>query len=557
MKISPKHLKRYKEIALLFWKYGRSDIVTQMSADGSIDAADLEPEAEGKSTPDQLADDLEAMGPTYVKIGQLLASRPDLMPAPYLKALARLQDKVKPFSYEEVEKIVTNELGVKISSGFSRFDEVPLAAASLGQVHSAALRDGRQVVVKVQRPDIQTQIKEDFEVLADIAGFLEAHTEMGHRYQWATIVEEFRISIQQELNYELEANNLITIGQNLKEFERIQIPQPVPDYCTRHVLTMDHVNGRKITGLGPLAQLEMDGRPLAEELFKAYLKQVLVDGIFHADPHPGNVFLTRDGHIALLDLGMVGRTTPEMQDSLLKILMALSEGKGEQAADLVIEISSKDDDFDGAELRHRIGQLVASRQNQGLQQINVGMSLLEVSRSAAENGVFVPGELTLLGKTLLQLDEVGQILDPKFDPNASIRRNVGELLTQRMNKDTTQGSVYSSLLELKGFVSGLPNRVNHILDAITNHELEVKVKAVDAKLIMEGFQKIANRITAGIVLAALIMGACMLMSIESNFRLLGYPGLAILCFFVAAAGAFWLVINIFVQDHRIRSKSTR
>ncbi|MCC5805635.1 MAG: AarF/ABC1/UbiB kinase family protein [Opitutales bacterium] len=557
MKFTPKYLKRYKEIALLLWRYGRSDIVAKMSEDGAIDADDLEPAAEGKATPDQLADDLEAMGPTYVKLGQVLASRPDLLPAPYLKALARLQDKVKPFSYEEVEKIVTSELGVKISSGFSRFDKEPLAAASLGQVHSAALRDGREVVVKIQRPNIQTQIKEDFEVLAEIAGFLEAHTEAGRRYRWATIIEEFRVSIQQELNYELEAHNLTTVGKNLEDFKRIQIPQPVADYCSRRVLTMDYVNGRKITGLGPLAPLEMDGAPLAEELFRAYLKQVLVDGLFHADPHPGNVFLTQDGRIALLDLGMVGHTTPGMQESLLKILMAISQGKGDKAAELVIGISSKDEGFDGAELRRRIGKLVASQQNQGLEQMNVGKSLLEVSSSAAKSGVFVPSELTLLGKTLLQLDEVGKILDPDFDPNASIRRNVDELMTQRTNKETSQGSIYSSLMEMKGFISELPNRLNRVMDIITDQKIEVKVKAVDARLVMEGFQKIANRITTGIVLAGLILGACLLMRIETGFRFLGYPGLAIICFLAAAAGGFWLVISIFVQDHRNQKKSPR
>ena len=557
MKLSPNHLKRYKQIALLFWKYGRSDLVKQMRVDDNLDPAELESTSEGKAPPDQLADDLEAMGPTYVKLGQVLASRPDLLPAPYLTALARLQDKVKPFSYEEVEKIVTTELGVRISNGFTRFDPTPLAAASLGQVHLAALRDGRPVVVKVQRPDIQRQIAEDFEVLADISGFLEAHTEMGKRYRLATVIEEFRIAIQHELNYELEAQNLVTVGKNLEEFERIQIPQPVPDYCSRRVLTMDYVRGRKITGLGPLAMLEMDGSPLAEELFRAYLKQVLVDGLFHADPHPGNVFLTHDGHIALLDLGMVGHTTPGMQENLLKLLMEISEGRGEQAADLVMQMSQKSEDFDPLEVRRRIGQSVAVRQNQGLKQLNVGLALLEVTRAAAENGVFVPSELTLLGKTLLQLDEVGKILDPEFDPNASIRRNVGELMKRRMAKEASQGSVFSSLLEMKDFIGGLPSRVNRIMDAVANNELEFKVRAVEAKLVMEGFQKIANRITTGIILASLILGACQLMKIDSTFQLLGYPGLAILCFLAAATGGFWLVISIVIQDRQTRKKSSR
>jgi predicted unusual protein kinase regulating ubiquinone biosynthesis (AarF/ABC1/UbiB family) len=554
MKISANHLKRYKEIALLLWKYGRSDLVRQMGIDEAIDPKEVKTASDGEATPDQLADDLEAMGPTYVKLGQVLSSRPDLLPDAYLKALARLQDKVKPFSYTEVEQIVASELGVRISKAFSRFDPEPIAAASLGQVHSAALRDGRLVVVKVQRPNIREQIVDDFEVLEQIADFLDAHTEFGRRYRFLKILEEFRITIQQELNYEREAQNLIALGENLKEFELIQVPQPVPDYSTRSVLTMDYVQGRKITSVGPLGRLEMNGAPLAEELFKAYLKQVLVDGLFHADPHPGNVFLTDDGRIALLDLGMVGHTTPGMQENLLKLLMAISEGKSDEAADLVIHISQTTEEFNQTEFRRRISQLMASQQDQGLQQINVGKSLLEVSKNAADNGLFVPSELTMLGKTLLQLDEVGKILDPAFDPNASIRRNVGELMSQRMSKNATQGSLFSSLLEVKDFVGGLPSRLNNIMDAITKHELEVKIKAVDAQLVMEGFQKIANRITTGIVLASIIMGASLLMQVQTSFRIFGYPGLAILCFLAAAAGGFSLVFHIFVKDQKIRKK---
>jgi predicted unusual protein kinase regulating ubiquinone biosynthesis (AarF/ABC1/UbiB family) len=554
MKISVNHLKRYKEIALLLWKYGRSDLVQQMGIDEAVDPQEAKAASAGEAAPEQLANDLEAMGPTYVKLGQVLSGRPDLLPDAYLKALARLQDKVKPFSYAEVEEIVATELGVRISKAFSRFDPEPIAAASLGQVHSAALRDGRLVVVKVQRPNIRKQIADDFEVLEQIADFLDAHTELGRRHRFLKILEEFRITILQELNYEREAQNLIALGENLKEFELIQVPQPVPDYSTRSVLTMDYVQGRKITSVGPLGRLEMNGAPLAEELFKAYLKQVLVDGLFHADPHPGNVFLTDGGHIALLDLGMVGHTTPAMQEHLLKLLMAISEGKSDEAADVVIRISQKTEEFNQTEFRRRIGQLMASRQDQGLQQMNVGKSLLEVSKNAADNGLFVPSELTMLGKTLLQLDEVGKILDPAFDPNASIRRNVGELMSQRMRKNATPGSVFSSLLEMKNFVGGLPSRLNKIMDAITNHELEVKIKAVDAKLIMEGLQKIANRITMGLVLAALIMGASLLMQIQTSFRIFGYPGMAILCFLAAAAGGFWLVLSILVQDQKIGKK---
>ena len=220
----------------------------------------------------------------------------------------------------------------------------------------------------------------------------------------------------------------------------------------------------------------------------------------------------------------------------------------------MIRLSETTEEFNPAEFRRRLGQLMASRQEQDLQQINAGKSLLEVSKNAADNGLFVPSELTLLGKTLLQLDEVGKILDPEFDPHASIRRHVGALMSQRLLKNATPGSLFGSLLEMKDFVGCLPSRLNHIMDAITNHELEVKIKAVDAKLVVEGFQKIANRIATGIVLAALIIGASLLMQVQTSFRIFGYPGLAILCFLAAAAGGFRLVFSILVQDHKDRKK---
>jgi ubiquinone biosynthesis protein len=554
MKLSATHLKRYREIATLFWKYGRSDMVEQMGGEDELKSTLPAKAHDGTVTPDQLADDLEAMGPTYVKLGQVLAGRPDLLPEAYRHALVRLQDHVKPFPYEQVEAAIERELGVRISKAFSRFDREPIAAASLGQVHGAALRDGREVVVKVQRPDIRDQIARDFEVLQDIATMADAHTKAGQRYRFASIVDEFRLTIQNELNYEREAQNLITVGNNLAEFELIQVPQPVLDYTTRTVLTMEYVSGRKITSLTPLARLDVKGGPLCEELFRAYLKQVLVDGVFHADPHPGNVFLTEEGRIALLDLGMVGHVAPHMQENLLKLLLAITNGNSEDAAEILIRDSEHTEEFDRHAFRRRISQLISPQQQaeQSLAQRKVGQMILEICRASAENGLFVPSQLTLLGKTLLQLDEIGRTLAPDFDPNESVQRNANELLTQQMRKDATKGNLLTSALELKSFLAALPTRLNRILDAITNSELEVKVKLADAKTIMEGAQKIANRITTGLVLAALIIGASLLMKVDTQFRLFGYPGLAILCFTAAAAGAFYLVISIFWQDYKSR-----
>lgn len=545
--LKPQHLIRYRQIAWLFMKYGRSDLVKQTGLDETL-------EAEQRATPreaakaDELAADLEKLGPTFVKLGQLLSTRVELLPQAYLEALARLQDKVEPFAFDDVEKIVSSELGVRMSKAFSDFDVTPMAAASLGQVHKARLRDGRPVAVKVQRPGIRDAMLEDLDALEEIAEFLDAHTEMGKRYEFCQMLDQFRKSLMQELDYRLEANNLTTIGTNLDEFERIVVPAPISDYSTSRVLTMEYVHGKKITDLSALGRMEFDGTALAEQLFGAYLKQILVDGFFHADPHPGNVFLTEDNRIALIDLGMVGRIMPGLQEQLLQLLLAIAEGRGDDAAAIAIRIGDRKDDFSEKEFSRRISEIVAKQQGATVDQMQVGRLVLEVTQACAENGIRVPSELTMLGKTLLNLDQVGRAIEPAFDPNASIRRNAGQIMQQRLVKSLSPGNLFSGVLELKDLVQRLPARINKILDAVANNELKLSVDAIDEKTLVIGFQKVANRITVGLIIAALIIGAAMLMRVETTFRIWGYPGLAILLFLGAAAAGIFLLVNILFYD---------
>lgn len=556
MKLSPHYLKRYKDISLLFLKYGKTDLpdsrfdlenAASNGANGNGDGGRAE----------SLPGDLEQLGPTFVKLGQLLSSRTDLLPARYLKPLSRLQDKVKPFPYAEVETIVETELGTKINKAFCLFEREPMAAASLGQVHRAALHDGRPVVVKVQRPNIGQQIQEDFAALEEIAKFLNRHTKFGQRYQVSQILDEFENTLAHELDYRREATNLTALATNLAKFSHIRIPLPVDGFTTRKMLTMEYVEGVKITEMSPLARLDIDGPTLAEELFQAYLQQILVDGLFHADPHPGNILLTPGRRVALLDLGMVGHTTPALQEELLKLLLAVSEGESEAAADSAIRISNPALNFDETTFRQKTAQLVAEQQNAVLSQIDVGKVVLAVGRNAADTGLYVPTELSLLGKTLLQLDQIGRALDPNFDPNESVRRNARQILNQRLKSAFTEGKVYSSLLEAKQFIGALPSRLNKILDAVGNAELNVNVKPAETEFLVESARKVANRITTGLILAALIVGAALLMRVQTQFEIFGYPGLAIICFLAATAGGFALVLNILWQDHRSKQRNQR
>ena len=545
--LKPQHLNRYRQIAWLLAKYGRSDLVKQTGLESTLEAQRPTPPKQAAKA-DELAADLESLGPTFVKLGQLLSTRVELLPRSYLDALSRLQDEVEPFGFGEVEKIVTTELGVRISKAFVDFESAPMASASLGQVHLARLRDGRAVAVKVQRPNIREQMVEDLDALADIAEFVDNHTEFGRRYEFTRMLDELRKSLMRELDYRQEGQNLAAFREQLRDFPHLIVPAPIADYSTSRVLTMEYVPGTKITKMSPLSRMEFDGEILAEELFRAYLKQILVDGFFHADPHPGNVFITPDYRIALLDLGMVGRIMPRLQEDLLQLLIAISEGDGEDASQIAIKIGQPRREFDQTEFTRRISQIVAQQKTATVEEMQVGRLVLEVTRCAAESQIRVPPELTMLGKTLLNLDQVGRALAPQFDPNASIRRNTAEILRQRVVKTLSPGNLFSGVLEVRDLLQRLPARLNRFFDALANNEFKVSVDAIDERTLIVGFQKIANRITVGLIIAALIVGAALLMRVETSFRIWGYPGLAIIFFICAAGAGIVLLLNILFYD---------
>ena len=549
--LKPEHLKRYKDIAKLFIKYGRSDLIKSAGLDDAILQDEVAaPESDIATSANELAKDLEAMGPTFIKLGQLLSTRADLLPAPYLEGLARLQDNVAPFPFEEIEEVVTSELGVRLSKAFAEFDQVPMAAASLGQVHHAVMRDGRDVVVKVQRPNIRAEIAKDLEALSEIAEFLDNHTEMGRRYEFQGILSQFRKSLLLELDYRIEARNLVTIGNNLESIDTIVVPSPINDYTTSRVLTMEHIRGQKITSLSPLAHLDLDGPVLAGELFRAYLHQILVDGIFHADPHPGNVFITDQGQIALLDLGMVGVILPEHQDHLLQLLLAISDGVGDKAAQYTIRLGEAKEGFDAAKFKREVSDLVARHQGASVQEIDTGRVVLEITRIAGQANFRMPAEFTMVAKALLNLDQIVHILDPSFDPEESIRQNAMDILERRMAKSLSPTALLRLVVETKALLEKLPARIDKFLHLLANNELSVKVDAIDEKLLLEAFQKIANRITLGLVIASLIVGAALLTRVETTFKILGYPGIAIIFFSIAACIGMWLVLTIVLHDKK-------
>jgi len=532
--LRPRHAGRYAAIGSLLVKHRA----------GVTDAGD----AATAEDAERLVDSLEEMGPTFVKLGQLLSTRSDLLPPVYLDALTRLQDDVAPFPFAEVERIVEAEIGARMSSAFQSFHDQPLAAASLGQVHKAVLRDGREVAVKVQRPGIRERVVEEMEVVEELAAFVDQHTRTGERLQFSEMVAEFRRSLMNELDYRKEADNLRLLAENLQDEQLIVVPCPVEGYTTETVLTMELVEGRNVGSIGPLGLMEIEGRPLAEALFRSYLDQILVHGFVHADPHPGNVLVTSDGRLALIDLGMVVHVPNELRDQLLRLLASVSEGRAREASDLLVSMGEQTPDFDPDRFRQDIERLVVDNSRSTAEQIEAGRVVGEMARASAAAGLRPPAVMTMVGKALLNLDQVARTLDPQFDPNDEIRRHTASVLQRRLIDGASPGRLLNAALDAKELAETLPARVNKVMDALSQGQLTVKVDAIDEAELMRGIQKLANRVTTGVVVAALIIGAAMLMRIETDAELFGYPALAIVLFLLASVSGLWLVITSLVND---------
>lgn len=543
-----KHFSQYKDAVLFLVKYGSSDMIKESGLANEMAITDEQQSETKDLDKEAFVKDLQALGPTYVKLGQLLSTRPDLIAEPYISALRELQDNLEPFPYEQVAGIVQDELGVRISKAFQSFDKEPIGSASLGQVHLAKMRHGETVVVKVQRPGIRQQVIEELEALEKLSSFLENNSAQGRKYSLHKVFLQFKSTLLRELNYLKEAQNMDILHENLKEFKDIIVPTSIPDYSTDKVLTMEFIKGKNITKISPLRKLELDGEVLCESLFKAYLQQIVVDGFMHADPHPGNVHLTDDNRLALLDMGMVAHVSEDLRKNYLKLILNISNNKVSEALDTLIAMSTATDEADEDQFRSKIAELIQATHQASVKEIDTGKMMFGLIHTAAQCGFELPFELSTVGKALMNIDLVAHTLAPEFEPNKSIKRNAMSLMNKIMLKELAPQNFFSTILESKELIEKMPHRLNTIMGNLANNELEVKLDAIDEKSLMQGFQKVANRITIGLIVAALLVGSALMMSVQTKFTIFGYPGFAMISFMLAIVGALTLVIGIFFKD---------
>ena len=538
----------YKDLLMLFTRYGRKDFRLSLKPEEILAVPE---ESEGEIEPDvqrraeAFANCLKEMGATYVKFGQVLSTRPDIVPPEYIAALESLQDQVEPFSFAEVEKIVQEELGVRISRAFETFESAPMAAASLGQVHRAVLRDGREVVVKVQRPNVRQQVQHDLGVFTDIA-----------KLNLIGALEQARITLHHEVDYLQEAHNTELLRRNLAQFRRIYVPAVIHDMTTSRVLTSELVRGRKVSKLTPLAMIEHDYTDLAAVLTEAYLKQICVDGFWHSDPHPGNIFIrdqpddnAGEPQIVLLDFGMTGRISREFQDEIIKLLLAIASNRGAEVADACIRMSEAQEKFEPTKFVHEISNIVANFHDLDVKRINVGQLLFSVIAVANTNDLKAPAELALLAKTMLHLDGVTKRLDPDYDPQTIMRQYAERLMTQKLTQKFDPRNFYPALLDLNQLMLDMPHRAREIIDLIPAGRLTFGVKLLQAEEFLSGVHKVANRITVGVVIAALLVASALMMRTAHGEKL------AVIGFIAAGVAAVYLIISTFVQDKHDKERA--
>ncbi|HKW11628.1 MAG TPA: AarF/UbiB family protein [Gemmatimonadaceae bacterium] len=592
MILEPKYLPKLAATVGLFTRYGLADFAKQQGLRGIAPDPDSD-DADGTPSPEKAAafrKRLVELGPAYVKLGQVLSTRPDLLPEEYIAELERLQDDVGPIPTDDVRATIEAELGARISKLFEEFSDDPIGSASLGQVHAATLRDGRDVVVKVQRPHIREQLADDIEYFREFASFLNAHTEIGARVDMLGIIHQLERALVDELDYRIEARNAAAFRRSLAEFPRILIPRVVEGFTTQKVLTTERINGVKIGEISPLTRLDHDFHPVADELTRAYLKQITIDGHFHADPHPGNVFVVLadrenpltpseakaidrrhvprraatplarmeaqaqrdaapepddiDVRLALIDFGMTARLSAALRDQIIRLLLDLSDNRGDDVAATLIEVGDPIPTFDTAKYSRDIASLMARHYDLAIGDVETGAVLYELINISFQRGLRLPAELTLLAKALFNLDAVTRALDPSYNPISTIREFGNQIAEEKARRELNPRKLLQLVMHGGDFLFALPHRLDLITQRVAAGDFAMRVEVPQLTVLLNGLQKVANRIFSGLVLAAIIIASAMLITTRKTLGTWG--------FIVAGAVSAWMVIAIWLGDRRKR-----
>ena len=456
---------------------------------------------------------LEELGTTFIKLGQILSTRADLLPPEYLAELAKLQDSAPPVAFEEIQQALVTELGQPIEHIFAQFDPAPLAAASIGQAHAATLWDGTEVVVKVRRPGVVEQVNEDLEILKELAATASRHWSFADRYDVTGLVEEFSQTLRSELDYIREGHSAERFAANFATDHHIHVPRVFWEATTSRVLTLERIRGVKINDLEGLEQQGTDRRWLADYATNVVLKMVCEDGFFHADPHPGNFFIEPNGTIGLIDFGMVGVLDEQTQELLAELLIAINHQDADRLVDVFLDLGVTRKRIDRASVRRDIERLLSVYWGLPLSELKVTALLNDVYSVMRRHHLHLPSNLALLLKTVIMIEGLGVNLDPDFHLTKSLTPYTERLVLRQYSPFRWVRSFGRASLDLAKLGVEMPQHLRRIVSAAENGNLQIGMRPEGFDPVVDRLEKIANRIVLGVIAAAFINGLAVLVSV--------------------------------------------
>lgn len=544
-----RQLKRYRTIATAFARNGLGYIFHDMGLHDkfALFRHDEQKRIEAKSIGERIRLILEELGPTFVKLGQIASTRPDLIPPGILAELERLQDHVPPFSYREACLIIEEELGEAIGSLFLAFEEEPMAAASIGQVHRAVLKDGTVVAVKVQRPGILAGIETDLDILTDVARVAESRLEWAAAYRLGSMVEELAKALRTELDYTVEARNAERFGNQSKAMADVRIPAVWRNYSSKRVLTTTYIEGIKLSDKEQLQQAGIDLPSLAERFATIILHQVLIDGFFHGDPHPGNMLAQRDGSLVMLDFGMVGRLTPDAKNHFAAFVIALRNQSTKGVIRAISNMGVVPDDVNRDELYVDVDALRDKYYDVPFNQIHMGEAVQDLFAVALRHRIRIPAELTLLGKTLLTMEGVVLSLDPSFSVFNVAEPFGRKLFLEQINPVQKLKNWMEDVPDYVDLLQEIPVAAKELVSSMRHGRLKLEVSVPEIDSLMRRMDRISNRLSFSIVLLALsIVMVGLIISAALNHSQTLFWGIPIIeiGFVIALLMFLWLIYAI-------------
>ncbi len=507
---------RYREVANVLFRHGFGYLVDQVGLDHLISwrrrLFGRSPDGVVHlSAAERVRLVLEELGPTAIKLGQFLSARRDLIPPALARELEKLQDEVPPVDFEHIRPVIEAELGASLDELFETFDPKPLAAASLAQVHPATLPDGRPVVVKVQRPGIEARIEADLAILHDLAALLERRTELGKIYALSEVAEEFAHTIRAELDFRLEGHHADRFRENFAGDERVHIPEVIWSHTSRRVLTLERVYGVKITDVAALRAAGHDPTAVAERVADVILTQIFDHGFFHADPHPGNIFVSPEGRITFMDFGIVGYVDPRLREELAELAVALVRHDIDELVRRLVELSFVSGRIDINRLRYETTRLLRRYYAVPIRDIRFRHSLEEFLHLVHRFRLRLPPDLTLLAKTLMTTEGILITLNPSVRIADIAEPFARRLMAERVSPDRLLRQLVSAVSDLAVNATALPRRLNTVLSQAATGELSVRIERAEAEVSAGSLEPAANRLALALVAMAATIGAVVLL----------------------------------------------